>query len=437
VTLSARSIIEKKRDAQPLSPQEIRFFIRQFVGGEIRDYQASALLMAICTRGMNQDETFALTREMRDSGSTLDLSGIPGKKVDKHSTGGVGDKTSLLLAPIVAVCGVTVPMITGRALGHTGGTLDKLQSIPGFKPELPAKRMTSLLARHGAVLTGQTEELAPADRLLYMLRDATGTVESIPLITASILSKKLAEDIDGLVLDVKTGSGAILQATRLSTKLARSLTATCRRFRTRSVAMLTRMDEPLGRAVGNALEIRECLDFLSGNTEKTLADVTYALAAQMLLLGGRARTERAAENMVREAVLTGAAMQRFREIVAAQRGDLRALDNPKLLAKARHVARLKAPHSGFLVRADARMIGMGCNALGAGRSRMTDVIDPAVGVYLHKKVGDRVVRGEVLCDIHWNDSQRVRAAMRLFKVAFEIAATPVEPRPMVYTIIRN
>ena len=414
----------------------MEFFVRSYIAGEIADYHAAALLMAICINGMNAGETAALTRVMRDSGVVLDLSSIPGRKIDKHSTGGVGDKTSLLLAPIVSACGIKVPMITGRALGHTGGTLDKLQSIPGFDPYLTPSRIVSALANQGAVLVGQTEEVAPADRRFYALRDATGTVESIPLITASILSKKLAEGIDGLVLDVKTGTGAFMTTTRQSMQLARSLIETGRRLRMQTTVLVTDMSQPLGRAVGNALEVRECLDFLEGKQPDDLATVTFALAARMILLGAVAKTEKDAARMAREAVSSGAARRRFFEIIQAQGGDVRVLENPGLLPKARHISFIKASRQGEILRADARKIGDGCNALGAGRTKLEDPIDPAVGVYLRKKVGDKTSWGEELCEIHWNDETRFRAAMPLLEEAFEIGRGPAKPRPLIHKVLR-
>jgi pyrimidine-nucleoside phosphorylase/thymidine phosphorylase len=435
--VTAREIIEKKRNGEALSRHEIAFFIRGLIEGQFTDYQASALLMAIFIRGMSRDETVALTREMRDAGKVLDLSSIPGPKVDKHSTGGVGDKTSLLLAPIAAVCGVKVPMITGRALGHTGGTLDKLQSIPGFdfQPSLP--QVLSLLRKHGAVLMGQTPELAPADARLYALRDATGTVESIPLITASILSKKLAEGIEGLVLDVKTGSGAFMPSSRLALKLAQSLVHTGKGLGIRTVAVVTGMDQPLGRAVGNALEVRECLEFLQGESPEDLQTVTFELAAQMLMLARLARTRRSAETMAREAVSSGAAWRRFLDMVAAQNGDIRVLENPELLPKAANVSRLEASRSGFVAQVDARMVGMASNQLGAGRTRMEDAIDTAVGIYLHKKIGDRVRRDEILCEVHWNDAACLHGTMALLGKAFQIRPGPVRPPRLIRSVMKG
>src|SRR5437773_4400656 len=393
--------------------------------------------MAVYLNGMTIEETLALTHEMHDSGRRLDLSSIPGKKVDKHSTGGVGDKTSLIVAPIAAACGVTVPMIAGRALGHTGGTLDKLQSIPGFDPQPASDRVVSLLSKHRAVLMGQTETLAPADRRLYALRDPTATVESIPLITSSILSKKLAENIDGLVLDVKTGSGAFMPSKKLSMQLASSIAGVCRKMKVGIVVLITDMEQPLGRAVGNALEVKECVDFLNGNTPEDLETVSLALAAEMIRLGGKAKTQREAAQMAYETVSTGKARQTFLDIIAGQGGDIRTIENPHLLPKAKNVTPLKAKRTGVVVRADAKLLGRAASALGAGRLRTDDTIDTAVGLYLHKKVGERVERGDILCDVHWNDETRLRNAMPLIEEGVEIGSRPARRRPLIHAVLRG
>src|SRR5436190_15521909 len=288
--ITARDVIQKTRDRQKLTSSEISSFLRGYMSSQITDYQVAAWLMAVYLNGMSTDETLALTREMRDSGKVLDLSAIPGKKIDKHSTGGVGDKTSMMLAPIAAACGVTVPMITGRALGHTGGTLDKLESIPGFNPKPSPRKIIEILKSTGAAIMGQTDDLAPADRRIYALRDVTSTVESIPLITASILSKKLSANIDGLVMDVKTGSGAFMPTIKMARDLARSIVDVGARMKLKVVVLITDMEQPLGRAIGNALEIKECTDFLKGNTPADLEKISIALAAQMIRLGGRAKS---------------------------------------------------------------------------------------------------------------------------------------------------
>src|SRR2546425_9606024 len=335
---TAREVIQKKRDRGTLTSQEIASFVRGYMSSQIADYQVAAWLMAVYLNGMTLEETRTLTREMRDSGTVLNLSSIKGKKVDKHSTGGVGDKTSMMVAPIAAACGVTVPMITGRALGHTGGTLDKLESIPGFNARPSPERIVEILKSAGAVIMGQTDDLAPADRRIYALRDVTATVESIPLITASILSKKLAEGIDGLVMDVKTGSGAFMPTLKMANALSRSLVDVCRAMKTRIVVLITGMHQPLGRAIGNALEVRECIDFLQGRTPEDLETVSIALAAHMIRLSGRTRSVEQASKLAYEAVSRGEAANRFRQIIAAQGGDARVMD------KDRKSTRLNSSH---------------------------------------------------------------------------------------------
>src|SRR3989454_6584898 len=404
--ITARDVIQKTRDRQKLTSSEISSFLRGYMSSQITDYHVAAWLMAVYLNGMSTDETLALTREMRDSGKVLDLSAIPGKKIDKHSTGGVGDKTSMMLAPIAAACGVTVRIITGRALGHTGGPLDKLESIPGFNPKPSPGKVIEILKSTGAAIMGQTDDLAPADRRIYALRDGTATVESFPLITASILSKKLAEGIDGLVMDVKAGSGAFMPTLKAATSLSRSIVDVCRAMKTKIVVLITDMEQPLGRAIGNALEIRECIEFLNGRTPEDLETVTIALAAQMIRLGGQARSIDHASKLAYEAVSKGEAAKRFRQIIAAQGGDERVMDNLDLLPRAAHTQDFRAKTTGFVVRCDAKSLGLASNTLGAGRNRVEDSIDPAVGIYLDKKLGDRVVKGEVLCRIHWNDERR-------------------------------
>jgi pyrimidine-nucleoside phosphorylase len=435
--MTPREVIQKKRDGGVLSQDEIASFIRGYMSSQVADYHVSAWLMAVFLNGMTMPETLALTREMRDSGKVLDLSSIPGKKIDKHSTGGVGDKTSLVIAPIAAACGVTVPMITGRALGHTGGTLDKLETIPGFNPKPSAGRVVEILKSIGAVIIGQTDDLAPADRRIYALRDVTATIESIPLITASILSKKLAAGTDGLVMDVKTGSGAFMPTLKMAKALSRSLVDVCRAMKTRIVVLITDMEQPLGRAIGNALEVRECIEFLNGRTPEDLETVSITLAAHMIRLGGRTRSVEQASKLAYEAVSKGEAAKRFREIIRAQGGDERVVENPDLLPKAAHIQEFRARVAGFVTRCDAKLLGLASNALGAGRNRVEDVIDPAVGLYMERKLGDRVRRGDVLCRIHWNDEERLRDALGLIEQAFEIKARPARSRPVIHAILEG
>jgi pyrimidine-nucleoside phosphorylase len=393
--------------------------------------------MAVYLNGMTVDETVVLTREMRDSGQHLKLGSITSRKIDKHSTGGVGDKTSMIIAPIVAACGVTVPMITGRALGHTGGTLDKLESIRGFDPRPSPDTVRRILKSAGAVIMGQTDDLAPVDRRMYALRDVTATVESVPLITASILSKKLAEGIDGLVLDVKTGSGAFMPTLDKARALARSIIDVAGRLKTKVVAIITDMEQPLGRTIGNALEIRECIDFLNGDAAEDLETISIGLAAHMIRLGGAAKTQDKASKMAYEAVSKGHALQRFREIVRLQGGDNRVIDDASLLPQARNIQEFRSRSHGFVTRCDAKLLGLASNALGAGRNRMDDTIDPAVGLYLAKKTGDRVKRGDVLCKIHWNDKRRLRDALPLIEQAFEVKSKVGRIRPLIHAVMEG
>jgi pyrimidine-nucleoside phosphorylase len=435
--INPREIIQKKRDRQRLTSEEIRAFVEGYMSSEVADYHVAAWLMAIYLNGMDTDETLALTRAMRDSGKSLNLAAVKTKKIDKHSTGGVGDKTSMIVAPIAAACGVTVPMITGRALGHTGGTLDKLESIPGFDAHPSLEEASAILERIGAVIMGQTDDLAPADRRIYALRDVTATVESIPLITASILSKKLAENIDGLVLDVKTGSGAFMPTLEEAQNLARSIVDVGRRMGTRIVVLITDIEQPLGRAIGNALEIRECIEFLNGKTPDDLETVSIALASYMIRLGGRAKSLPQATRMAYEAVSKGAAAEKFRQIIRSQGGDERILHEPDLLPQTASVAEFRSRSRGFVTRCDAKLLGLAAHALGTGRTRVVDAVHSAVGLYLERKTGDEVKAGEVLCQIHWTDEKRLQSAMPLIENAFEVSARPPKPRPLIHAVLEG
>jgi pyrimidine-nucleoside phosphorylase len=435
--INPREIIQKKRDRQTLTSEEITEFIQGYLSSEVADYHMAAWLMAVYINGMETGETLALTRAMRDSGTPLNLSSIKTKKVDKHSTGGVGDKTSMIVAPIAAACGVTVPMITGRALGHTGGTLDKLESIPGFNPWPSLEKTMAILKSVGAVIMGQTDDLAPADRRIYALRDVTATVECVPLITASILSKKFSEDLDGLVLDVKTGSGAFMPTLTEARKLARSIVEVGRGMKTKIVALITDMEQPLGRAIGNALEIRECIEFLNGNAPDDLKNLSITLAAHMIRLAGRTKSIAEAERMAYDAVSKGVAADKFRKMIRSQGGDERVVDNPDLLPRAGSTDEIRSPSHGFVTRCDARFLGLASNALGAGRTHVDDTVDRAVGLFLEKKSGDSVKRGDVLCRIHWNDSQRLRKAMAFIDQAFEIKAHAPKNRPLIHAVVEG
>jgi pyrimidine-nucleoside phosphorylase/thymidine phosphorylase len=429
--MRAVDIIRKKRDGHALDPAEIAAMVEGIASGSVADYQWAALLMAIVWRGMDAAETAALTDAMIRSGTIVDLSAVPGLKVDKHSTGGVGDKASLILAPIAAAAGVPVPMVSGRGLGHTGGTLDKLESIPGFRVDLDLRRYREVLAPCGLVMIGQTAEIAPADKFLYAMRDATATVESIPLIAASIMSKKLAEGIDGLVLDVKTGGGAFMERLEDSRALARAMCEIGWGLGKSVVALITRMDQPLGRAVGNAVEVAESLACLRGEGPDDLVDLSIELAAEMVVMGGRARSLEEARDIGRGTIADGSALATFGRLIAAQGGDPRVIDDPSLLPVARREIILRSPRSGSIRALAARPVGHATMLLGAGRARMDSPIDHAVGVILHKKVGDAVDRDEPLCTLFVNDEARLPEAMALIRDAYTIAEEPGLAEPLI------
>jgi pyrimidine-nucleoside phosphorylase len=429
--MRAVDLIRKKRDGGTLNEREIGWMVGGLASGEVADYQWSALLMAIVWRGMSAHETAELTLAMMRSGSIVDLSSTPGLKIDKHSTGGVGDKTSLILAPIAAAAGVPVPMVSGRGLGHTGGTLDKLQSIPGFRVDLDLTQYKAVLNECGLVLIGQTAEIAPADKRLYALRDATATVEAIPLLASSIMSKKLAEGIDGLVLDVKTGDGAFLPRLEDSRALAEAMCAIGRSLGKRIRALITRMDQPLGRAVGNAVEIAETIACLRGEGPDDLVSVSIELAAEMIVMGERAGSLDEARSLCRRLIADGSALDRFRNVIAAQGGDPRVIDDPKRLPQARRRLEIAAPRTGFIQRLTARSIGHATMLLGAGRARIDSVIDPAVGLLLHKKEGDSVQAGEPLCTVLANDSAHQDAAVELIRQSYTIGNEPVDVPPLI------
>src|SRR5271157_3873304 len=419
--MRAVDIIRKKRNGEELSRKEIDRMVGGIASGDVADYQWSALLMAIVWKGMTAAETAGLTKAMMNSGLVVDLGAIPGPKIDKHSTGGVGDKTSLILAPIVAAAGVSVPMVSGRGLGHTGGTLDKLESIPGFRTDLDLQAYKDVLRRCGLVMIGQTAEIAPADKFLYALRDATATVESIPLIAASIMSKKLAEGIDGLVLDVKTGPGAFMERFKDARKLAETMCAIGRSVGKRVVALITRMDEPLGHAVGNAVEVAESVECLRGKGPLDLMEVTLELAAEMIVMGERARTINEARGICRRLIADGRGLERFRRMIEAQGGDPRVVDDSTLLPAPRRRIDVTASRTGIIGRLAARQIGHATMLLGAGRARVDSKIDPAVGILLHKKSGDHVQQGEALCTLLVNDESRLAEVTTLVAKAYSLA----------------
>jgi pyrimidine-nucleoside phosphorylase len=434
--MRATDIIRAKRDGEALAQEAVEFFVAGVTDGSFPDYQASALLMAIVLKGMTAEETAWLTSAMVRSGISVDLSSIPGVKVDKHSTGGVGDKASLVLAPLAAACGVKVPMMSGRGLGHTGGTLDKLQSIAGFRVDLSLEEMTAALERTGVAMLGQTAQIAPADRKLYALRDVTATVESIPLITASIMSKKIAEGIDALVLDVKTGRGAFMKTVEDSRRLARSLVDTGNRSGVRTEAVITAMDAPLGNAVGNALEVVECVETLKGRGPKDLEDLSVLLAARMVQAAGLARDGADAEAQVRRALDSGAGVEKWREIVAHQGGDPRTVDDYGRMPSVPTRHTVKADRSGCLSVLDAELVGRAAVALGAGRSKVDDEVDPAVGVMVFAHPGDRLSAGDPIVELYYRRERDLASAVGLVERAIEISDAPAAPSPLIVEEVR-
>jgi pyrimidine-nucleoside phosphorylase len=429
-------LIRRKRDGGELTAAEIQYIVAAYTRGQVPDYQAAAWLMAVVIRGMTRAELAVLTDAMLRSGEVLDFSDLAAPKVDKHSTGGVGDKTSLVLAPLVAAGGLFVPMISGRGLGHTGGTLDKLESIPGFNVNLSTRDFRRVLASCGSAMIGQTADIAPADKKLYALRDVTGTVESPFLICASIMSKKLAEGIDALVLDVKTGSGAFMKKPEDAAFLAELMVETGASMGKKMVALLTDMDQPLGRTVGNALEVLECLDVLRGGGPDDLRQLCLELAGWMFYLGGASGTLEQAKTKASSLISSGDALEKFRQMIRLQGGDSRIVDDPGRLPRARHTVDLPSPRAGFLAAIECEQIGTASVLLGGGRERKEDSIDPAVGIVLHKKVRDPVAAGEPLCTIHYNSEQRLAGARHLIERSYTIAdAPPASARPLVQRII--
>ena len=424
--LNPQDVIRHKRDGGELSAAEIEFFACGVVTGEFADYQAAALLMAILLRGMTEAEQGALTQAMLRSGALLDFSDIDKPKADKHSTGGVGDKTSLLIAPLVAACDVCVPMISGRGLGHTGGTLDKLEAIPGYRVRLSLDEFRAILKQVGFAMMGQTAEIAPADRKLYALRDATATVEAIPLIVASIMSKKLAAGLDALVLDVKTGTGAFMREEERARELARALVATGNGAGVRTEALLTDMNQPLGRAVGHALEVQECLELLRGEGHelaRPVLELSLELSARMVALAGREESLAAARARVRRALDAGDALECFRANVAAQGGDARVCDKPALLfASGLRAVRVESPRAGFVTQVDAAEVGFAVAAMGGGRVRVEDEIDPAIGFFAEARHGGEVAAGDALGTLYCRDEAQGAEARQRIQAAYTIGA---------------
>jgi pyrimidine-nucleoside phosphorylase/thymidine phosphorylase len=424
-------LIRKKRDGLALSKAEIFDFVERYTRGGIPDYQASALLMAIYFRGMDERETADLTDAMLRSGRILDFSALPAAKVDKHSTGGVGDKTSLIIGPAAAAAGVFVPMISGRGLGHTGGTLDKLEAIPSFNPRLSFPEFQQVLKACGIAFGAANKEFVPADQKLYALRDVTATVESIPLITASIMSKKLAEGIDGLVLDVKAGSGAFMPDLENARALATSLVNTGVAQGKRVHALITDMSQPLGNAVGNALEVIESIETLKGRGPRDLVELCRELAAHMLLLGNVTGSLDDARARYDSVIGSGQALERFARVVAQQGGNQRALEDYTLLPQAQCKDSIVAPRDGYIAKIEARAVGVASMLLGAGRERSDATIDPAVGLVFEKKVGDEVRAGERVCTLYSNDRSRVPRALEVIREAISISPEPISSPPLV------
>ncbi|WAM24750.1 thymidine phosphorylase [Myxococcus sp. NMCA1] len=424
-------LIKAKRDGGRLDPADIRAFIEAYTAGTVADYQMAAMSMAIFFRGMDSRELGAWARAMLESGEVLDLSDTPGVKVDKHSTGGVGDKVSLSLAPLAAACGVPVPMISGRGLGHTGGTLDKLESIPGFNVNLPTSEYRRLVREVNCCLIGQTAQVAPADKKLYALRDVTATVDCIPLIASSIMSKKLAEGIDALVLDVKVGSGAFMKRDEDARTLAKTMIGLGAEMGKKVVALLTDMDQPLGRKVGNALEVIEAVDMLRGNAPEDYTEVTYALTAEMLVLGKKAATVEEAREKLRKVVEDGSAVRKLKEIVQVQGGDPRSIDDYSLLPQAKSTTDVVAPRDGFVTGIDTEGVGLAAVALGAGRQRTDSKIDPAVGFTLLKKTGEAVKQGEPVVRVHYNDAASLENVKARLLASYQFGDAAPAARPLI------
>lgn len=434
--MRAVDIIIKKRDRLRLTADEIDYFIQGYTHGDIPDYQASALAMAILLNGMDLQETTDLIRSMAHSGEMLDLTSVVPIAVDKHSTGGVGDKTTLVAEPTVAACGLPVGKMSGRGLGFSGGTLDKMESIPGFRVNLTTQEFLDQLKSIGLVLTGQSADLAPADGKLYALRDVTGTVQSIPLIASSIMSKKLAAGAQAILLDVKVGLGAFMQTLDDARALAELMVSVARQANRTAVALLSDMNQPLGYAVGNALELKEAIETLRGGGPPDFREHCLTVAAHMLLLGKKADEAAQARHMAERALREGLAWGKFRALVMAQGGDIRVVDDPSRLPAARLIEPILAPRGGSLSRVDARIVGETVVALGGGRAKKGDPIDHAVGVILHHKVGDRVEAGQPLFTVHASDEQRLAQARRSLLEACAWSDAPVAPLPLFYGVIR-
>ena len=434
--MNAVNLIRKKREKQILTSEEIDFLVSSYTKNKIPDYQFSAFLMAGYLNGLSNKETAALTKAMLYSGKLIDLKNIPGYKIDKHSTGGVGDKTSLIIAPTVAAAGVPVPMISGRGLGHTGGTLDKLESIPGFRTDLSLKQYKNVLKKCGAVLIGQTKDIAPADKLIYSLRDVTATVESIPFITGSIMSKKLAEGIDGLVLDVKTGSGAFMKKQSDAKQLAVSLINTAKDFNKKVIAFITDMNQPLGNYIGNWLEVFESIKILKGEAENDLYDLSMQLSGAMIYLGKKASSIEDGTEIAKQKIKSGEAFDKFLKIVKHQNGDTKVLINPEKYPKSKFNMEIKANANGFLKTVDTFELGMHALELGAGRKTKEDKIEPKAGIIFNYKIGDAIKKGDVVANLFSDDKNKIKSAARDFLKILTFSKTKVQKPKLVKEIIR-
>ncbi len=428
-------LIRKKRNGLTLTREEINFLINGYTKNKIPDYQFSALLMAIFLKGMTKEETAALTEAMLYSGKVINLDSIKGAKVDKHSTGGVGDKTSLILAPIAAAAGVNVPMISGRGLGHTGGTLDKLESIPGFRTDLSIPGYKSVIKKCGAVLTGQTKDIAPADKLIYSLRDVTATVESIPLITASIMSKKLAEGIDGLVLDVKTGSGAFMRETSNAIELANSLINTAKAFNKKVIGFITDMNQPLGNYIGNWLEVYESIKVLQGESKGDLLELSINLSGAMIHLGGKASSIEEGIEISQSLINNGMAFQKFYEMVKAQNGKVNYLENPDKYPKSKIVEKVYSKNTGYVSEIDTFGIGMAALELGAGRMKKEDKIEPKAGIIFYTKIGDYIERGKVIAELHCESATKIKSVIKRISNTIKFGESKVPKPELIKQII--
>jgi pyrimidine-nucleoside phosphorylase len=428
-------LIQRKRDGDELAPEEIDYLVNGYTSGEIPDYQMAALLMAVYFSGMTDREVSRLTECMLHSGETVDLSSVPGVKVDKHSTGGVGDKTSLIVAPLAAAAGVVVPMMSGRALGHTGGTLDKLEAIPGFRTDLSPEEVQQLLSEVGLCFLGQTDRLAPADGKLYALRDVTATVESIPLIASSIMSKKLAEGLDALVLDVKVGSGAFMKKQVDARRLAQMMVGIGRRVDKRVQALITDMSQPLGYAIGNALEVMEASQTLQNAGPNDLTKLCIELAARMIHLARITASLDEARRLAEERLVDGSGYKKFKQVVAAQGGNAQALDKFELLPNATGMREVTSPRGGYITSIEAEYIGSASNMIGAGRDRKEDTIDPAVGIILEVKVGEKVDAGSVLCRLYYTREEHVEEAAEMVEDAFRISGQKPEERELILEVV--